>query len=300
MVKHAVEIGWKPLTPEGAREKRGGDTGMLFKDELAAKLAAFNHWMSSEAIRSVIETLDAIPPTIEGNRDMLAWLRGERQWYDEDEKRHRAVRVIDFENTAANSFHVTWEWAFKPAGRPKGNRADVMFVVNGVPVCIVEHKNPKDGDAIERGIKQLRRYELETPELVGSPQLFNVTHLLDYWYGVTWNASRRDMARWKQAPEETYRFAVQAFFERTDFLRTLQHWILFYVQDSETRKSILRQHQQRAIDAIVERCADPTKTRGLVWHTQGSGKTFTLLTSARDGAPGRRPHRARRSAQGLG
>jgi type I restriction enzyme R subunit len=281
MVKHAVEIGWTPLTPEVAKEKRGGDAEMLFRDELAAKLMAFNPWMSSDAIRSVIETLDAIPPTIDGNRDMLAWLRGERQWYDEDEKRHRSVTLVDFENTDANAFHVTWEWVIKPAGRSKGNRADVMFIVNGLPACIVEHKNPKDGDAIERAVKQLRRYELETPELIGSPQLFNVTHLLDYWYGVTWNTSRREMARWKQRREESYRFAVQTFFERTDFLRTLRHWILFYVQDSETRKSVLRQHQQRAIDAIVSRCADPTKTRGLVWHTQGSGKTFTLLTSAR-------------------
>ncbi|HVY29663.1 MAG TPA: HsdR family type I site-specific deoxyribonuclease [Polyangiaceae bacterium] len=280
MVKHAVEIGWSPLTPEEARQKRGGDAGMLFRDELTAKLAVFNPWMSADAIRSVIETIDAIPATIEGNRDMLAWLRGERQWYDENEERHRRVTLIDFENTEANSFHISWEWTLKPPAR-KGNRADVMFVVNGMPVCIVEHKNPKDGGALERAVKQLRRYEIETPELLGSPQLFNVTHLLDYWYGVTWNANRRDMARWKQSPEETYRFAVQSFFERNDFLRTLQHWVLFYVQDSETRKSVLRQHQQRAIDTVIARCADPAKTRGLVWHTQGSGKTFTLLTAAR-------------------
>jgi type I restriction enzyme R subunit len=156
-----------------------------------------------------------------------------------------------------------------------------MFVVNGVPVCVVEHKNPKDGGAIERGITQLRRYEKETPELLGAPQLFNVTHLLDYWYGVTWNANRRFMARWKQEREETYRFAVQSFFEPTDFLRTLQHWILFYVEDGETRKSVLRQHQRIAIDKIVARCEDVAKKRGLVWHTQGSGKTFTLLTAAR-------------------
>ena len=127
----------------------------------------------------------------------------------------------------------------------------------------------------------MRRYEKETPELIAGPQLFNVTHLLDYWYGVTWNATRREMARWKQEREETYRFAVQAFFEPTDFLRTLQHWILFYVEDSETQKSVLRQHQRRAIDAVVARCADPAKKRGLIWHTQGSGKTFTLLTAAR-------------------
>jgi len=280
MVKHAVEIGWTPITPEDARTKRGGEAGTFFRDVLEAKLAAFNPWMSADAVRSVVETLDALPATIEGNRELLAWLRGERQWYDEAEKRHRPVTVIDFEHVAENVFHVTWEWKIKPPAR-KGNRADVMFVVNGVPVVIIEHKNPKDGDAIERAIKQLRRYELETPELLATTQLFNVTHLLDYWYGVTWNANRRDMARWKQAPEETYRFAVQAFFEPTEFLRTLQHWILFYVQDGETRKSVLRQHQRRAIDAILDRCADPAKTRGLVWHTQGSGKTFTLLTAAR-------------------
>ncbi|CAM8846054.1 Type I restriction enzyme endonuclease subunit [Burkholderia pseudomallei] len=280
MVKHAVEIGWAPITPEDARIKRGGEAGTFFRDVLEAKIAAFNPWLSTDAVRSVVETLDALPANIEGNRELLSWLRGERQWYDEAEKRHRAVTLIDFEHVTDNAFHVTWEWKIKPPAR-KGNRADVMFLVNGVPMVIVEHKNPKDGDGIERAIKQLRRYELETPELLTTPQLFNVTHLIDYWYGVTWNANRRDMARWKQAPEESYRFAVQAFFEHHDFLRTLQHWILFYVQDGETRKSVLRQHQRRAIDAILDRCADPAKTRGLVWHTQGSGKTFTLLTAAR-------------------
>jgi type I restriction enzyme R subunit len=280
MVKHAAEIGWTPLAPEVAKQKRGGEAGMLLRDELETKLGAFNAWLTKDAVRSIIETLDALPPTVEGNREMLAWLRGERQWYDENEKRHRRVTLIDFENVGTNAFHVSWEWTLKPPAR-KGNRADVMFVVNGAPVCIVEHKNPKDGGAIERGITQLRRYEKETPELIGTPQLFNVTHLIEYWYGVTWNANRRAIVRWKQTRDEAYRFAVQAFFERTDFLRTLQHWILFYVEDSETKKSVLRQHQRRAVDTVIARCADPIKDRGLVWHTQGSGKTFTLLTAAR-------------------
>jgi len=280
MVAHAIGVGWTSITADAAKQKRGGEAGMLFRDELGAKLAEFNPWMSEDAVRQVIETLEAIPPTIEGNREMLAWLRGERQWYDESEKRHRHIQLIDFETCSNNVFHVTWEWKLKPPAR-KGNRADVMFVINGVPVCIVEHKNPKDGSAIDRAVVQLRRYEKETPELIGSPQLFNVTHLLDYWYGVTWNANRRFMARWKQQPDEAYKFAVQSFFERTDFLRTLQHWILFYVEDGETRKSVLRQHQRSAIDKVIERCEDADKKRGLVWHTQGSGKTFTLLTAAK-------------------
>jgi type I restriction enzyme R subunit len=280
MVSHAAALGWAPIPPEAARRKRGGEAGMLFRDELEGALARFNPWMPADAVHQVMEKIEAIPPTIEGNREVLAWLRGERQWYDQEEKRHRRVQIVDFDAPGRNVFHVTWEWVIKPPAR-KGNRADVMFVLNGVPVCLVEHKNPKDGAALDRGVTQLRRYEKETPELIGAPQLFNVTHLLDYWYGVTWNANRRYMARWKQAPEETYQFAVQSFFEPTDFLRTLRDWILFYVEDGETRKSVLRQHQRTAIDKIVARCAEAGRRRGLVWHTQGSGKTFTLLTAAR-------------------
>ena len=280
MIRHAEAIGWIPVPPDIALQKRGGEAGTLFRDEIEGALRRFNAWMTDDAIRSVIDRFEAIPPTIEGNREILSWLRGERQWYDENEQRHRRVRFIDFENPGNNVLHVTWEWKIKPPAR-KGNRADVMFVVNGIPVAIVEHKNPTDADAIERGITQLRRYEKETPELMGAAQLFNVTHLLEYWYGVTWNVSHRFMARWKERPEDTYRFAVQSFFEPTDFLRTLRDWILFYVEDGETKKSVLRQHQRRATDRIVERCSSQEKRRGLIWHTQGSGKTFTLLTAAR-------------------
>ncbi len=280
MVRHAAEIGWIPLLPSDALAMRGGEGGLLFRSVLEEALRRFNLWMTDTIVHTVVENLQALPVTIEGNRQILAWLRGKRQWYDEAEQRHRQVRLIDFDDPDANVLHVTWEWRLKPPAR-KGNRADVMFVVNGVPVALVEHKNPIHADAIERGVTQLRRYESETPELMGAAQLFNVTHLLDYWYGVTWNLSRRYMARWKETQEESYRHAVQSFFEPTDFLRTLRDWILFYVEDGETRKTVLRQHQRRAVDRIVERCAEPEKRRGLVWHTQGSGKTFTLLTAAR-------------------
>src|SRR5579863_9927729 len=103
MVKHAVEIGWTPISPADARNKRGGEAGTFFRDVLEAKLAAFNPWMSTDAVRSIVETLDALPPTIEGNHELLAWLRGERQWYDEAEKRHRPVILIDFEHVVDNA-----------------------------------------------------------------------------------------------------------------------------------------------------------------------------------------------------
>src|SRR3546814_17466713 len=61
----------------------------------------------------------------------------------------------------------------------------------------------------------------------------------------------------------------------------LKDWILFFVEDDELRKTILRQHQTRAAIKVAERCAEPGKRSGLVWHTQGSGKTFTMITAPR-------------------
>ena len=280
MVRHAGEIGWEPVPPREAEAKRDGVDSMLFKDELAEKLGEFNPWLGATAVDQVIEKLAAVPATIEGNRQMLAWMRGEQSWYDEAEKRMRSVQLIDFDTPDANVFHVSWEWRIKPPAR-KSNRADLVFLINGIPVAIVENKNPKDSDAIELGIRQLRRYEKETPELMRDSQLFNITNLIDYWYGVTWNISSRYMARWKSPQEQGYESVVQSFFDRVGFLRTLKDWILFYDEDGETKKSVLRQHQQRAVDCIVNRCTASDKNRGLIWHTQGSGKTFTLLIAAR-------------------
>lgn len=280
MVAHAGGIGWNIIAPADAEVLRHGRESMLFSSVLEDKLREFNPWLTPDQVRSIVEKIDSLPATIEGNWEVLRWMRGEHKWFDEDQRLDRAVQLIDFENPDNNTLQVTWEWKVEPAAR-KGNRADVIFLVNGLPVTIVEHKNPTSRDALARGIKQLRRYEQETPELLAQTQLYNVTQGLGYWYGVTWNVSRRFIFKWKYAEDESYRSAVEAFFEPHAFLRTLKDWILFYVEDSETKKSVLREHQRKAVDKIVARCADPAKRRGLIWHTQGSGKTFTLLTAAR-------------------
>ena len=103
MVVHAAEIGWTPVPPEDTMAKRSGKAGMLFRDDPGSALSTFNPWMSAETARQVIERLEALPPTIKGNRDMLAWLRDERQWHDDGEKRHRRVRVVDFDTPGTDT-----------------------------------------------------------------------------------------------------------------------------------------------------------------------------------------------------
>jgi type I restriction enzyme R subunit len=281
LVQYASEVGWAVVSDTQALVKRRGEGGLFFYDDLQAALLALNPGLiTSDNVNSVINRLESIPNTIDGNREMLEWLRGNKTIYNESEKRHSNVRVIDFENLANNQFYVTYEWAYRN-GTKKGNRADVMFLLNGIPVALIENKNPKDLRGMEKACSQLKRYQLETPEMLTAPQVFNITHLIEYFYGVTWNFGRKFIFNWKSDKSESYKQAIQTFFDRRAFVTLIKEWILFFEKDDELKKSILRQHQTRAAVKVVNRCADPNKKTGLIWHTQGSGKTFTLITSAR-------------------
>ncbi|MDP1698990.1 MAG: HsdR family type I site-specific deoxyribonuclease [Pseudomonas sp.] len=282
LVEHAAAAGWQRVSEAEALRKRRGEGGLFFYDELEAALLRLNPGVVTPAdVPGIVQRLESLPNTIAGNREVLEWLRGKQTIYVDSEKRHRNVRLLDFENKAGcNTFQVSWEWAYRNGTR-KGNRADVVFLINGVPVAIVENKNPKSKDAMSKALVQLRRYELETPELLTAPQVFNITHLIEYFYGVTWNTQRKFVFNWKEEKPGTYEDRVKHFFDHARFLRMLRDWILFFEQDDELRKTILRQHQTRAAIKVAERCADPAKSSGLVWHTQGSGKTFTMVTAAR-------------------
>lgn len=280
-VEHTAAAGWQKAPPEAALALRGGEGGLFFRAELEAALLRLNPGVVTPAdVPGIIQQLESLPASIEGNREMLDWLRGLKTIFVETEKRRRNVRLVDFDNApGANVFQVTWEWPYRN-GR-KGNRADVLFLINGVPVAIVENKNPKLKDAMEKALTQLRRYEAETPEMLASPQVFNITHLIEYFYGVTWNYQRKFVFNWKAEKAGSYEDRVKHFFNHGRFLRMLRDWILFFIEDDELRKTILRQHQTRAALKVVERCADDEKRSGLIWHTQGSGKTFTMITAAR-------------------
>ncbi len=281
LVKHAAAIGWTVVSDSEALRLRGGEAGLFFYKELEDALLRLNPGIvTPDNVQSIIQRMESVPNNIEGNREILDWLRGNKTVFVESEKRHRNVTLVDFANLDRNVFQVTYEWTFRALNK-KGNRADVIFLVNGIPLAIVENKNPKLPDAMERAVKQLRRYELETPELLTMPQVFNVTHLIEYFYGVTWNYSRKNIFEWKTQRDEAYKSAVQSFFERSTFLALVKEWILFFLKDDELQKTVLRQHQTRAAVKVVNRCADQKKKTGLIWHTQGSGKTFTLITAAR-------------------
>ena len=279
IIKYAQKIGWSVVSQEEALSLRKGESGTLFYRVLEKKLLELNQGLvSRENVDGIIHRMEAVRNNIEGNAEILSWLRGEQAIYDENEKRRRNITVIDFDDVKRNVFQVTDEWQYTN-GR-ETNRADTMFLINGIPVAIVETKSAKKTNGMEDALIQIRRYHRETPEMLTAPQVFDITHLIDFFYGPTWNLNRKNIFNWKDKEKGNFENKVKRFFDREHFLKMLKEWILFYIKDDELQKTILRQHQTRAIEKIVKRCADESKKTGLIWHTQGSGKTFTMITAA--------------------
>ena len=279
MLEYADEIGWKSVSQLESNQMRRGKTELYFADVLQTQLMRFNGDILDESrCGEIVRQLNLLRPTLEGNQDALSWLRGEQSIFVPDEDRYRNVTLIDFENPDNNLFHVTDEWTQK--GTVHSNRADVVFLINGIPVAIVETKSANKRDGLAEGVEQIRRYHAETPEMFTVAQLFGVTQMLELFYGVTWNVSRKNLFNWKTDDPTNYEEKVKTFFDRNRFLKVLRESIIFQSRDDALTKVVLRQHQTRAVEKVVERVHDPDKQRGLIWHTQGSGKTLTMITIA--------------------
>ena len=280
MLKYADEIGWQSISSAEALQMRDGNTAALyFSDVLKAQLLKLNKGVIDDShCKDIIRHLGLLHATLEGNQDALSWLRGEQSAFVQNENRERNVTLIDFENSNNNLFHVTDEWEQQNAAHR--NRADVVFLINGIPVAVVETKNAGKPDGLAVGVEQIRRYHHETPEMFITAQLFGVTQLLDFFYGVTWNTSRKNLFNWKIDEPTSYEQKVKTFFNRERFLKVLQQSIIFQNRDDQLTKVVLRQHQTRAVEKVIERVHAPDKRRGLIWHTQGSGKTLTMITIA--------------------
>lgn len=267
LLKYANEIGWHAISTSEALQMRGGDTTTLyFTDILHAQLVKLNRGVLSESdCTDVMRQLRSLKPTLEGNREALSWLRSEQSIFIQNENRNRNVTLIDFETPDNNLFHVTDEW--EQRSTVHRNRADVVCLINGIPVAIVETKNTNRPDGVALGVEQIRRYHTETPEMFTTAQIFGVTQLLDFFYSVTWNTSRKSLFNWKTDEVTNYEQKVKTFFERNRFLTVLQQLIIFQSRDDQLTKVVLRQHQTRAVEKVIERVHAPNKRRGLVWHT---------------------------------
>jgi type I site-specific deoxyribonuclease, HsdR family len=289
ILTYAQEIGWKFVSRQEAEARRGfnNHTGSIqekaqqaslyFDDLLYQKVRQFNA-NYSEAEGVLIAQLSNLPTDIYGNRDFLTYLRNQGKYFYTAENRELDLTLIDYDDTNQNTYEVTEEYYIHNG--KYGTREDVVFLINGIPILVIECKNATKNEAIALGIDQIRRYHTETPELFVPQMIFTATEAIGFSYGVTWNIVRRNIFNWKDEQIGQLEAKIKSFCQPLYILKLLQNYILFAEKEETLQKFILHQHQTTAVEKVIQRCLDPQRTKGLVWHTQGSGKTFTMIKTA--------------------
>ena len=289
ILKYAEEIGWKVVSQSEAEQRRGFDpsgasprekaknASRFFTNTLFEKVKEFNPKFK-DTKEELLRKLNLPLPTIAGNRDFLQHLQGEKTFFSKEENREFNLVLINYDEPDKNVYEVTEEYYL--FNGQYANREDVVFLINGIPVLVIECKNATKDEAIALGIDQIRRYQRETPEFFCPEQIFTATESIGFSYGVTWNINKRNIFNWKEEEIGNLEAKVKSFCSRQNILDYLKKFIIFAEQNEELNKYILAQHQKIAVVKVVERAIDQKKTRGLVWHTQGSGKTFTMIKIA--------------------
>src|SRR5262249_19988918 len=206
ILEYARAIGWTYVPRTEAQGRRGFDVSketpaeqaagasVYFDDLLDAQVRKLNP-KYAEGPGALVGELRHLKSTIAGNRDFLAYLRNSKTFYDKASGRELNLTLIDYENPENNVFEVTEE--FYIHNGKHGTREDIVFLINGIPVLVIECKNATKDEAIALGVDQIRRYHNETPELFVPQMVFTATEAIGFSYGVTWNLIRRNIFNWK-------------------------------------------------------------------------------------------------------
>ncbi|HOL62864.1 MAG TPA: type I restriction endonuclease, partial [Elusimicrobiales bacterium] len=194
LIKYCQNIGWSYVSSNDAESLRNGKSNMIFSEVLRNKITSLNPYLENSEVENVFKKIESVRDSIEGNLEVLKWLRGEKTIFVEKERREFNVNIIDFKRLEKNLFQVTDEWVFTDG--KKTNRADIVFLINGIPVCLVETKSPEV--EISEGFYQIERYHRETAELMTYPQFFAITNLSEIYYGSTWNLDKKNLVLWKE------------------------------------------------------------------------------------------------------
>ncbi len=286
LIHYLRGLGWEYLPPVDILRARNDDPREPFLPAVAReRLLALNpRLVTPSNVDDVLHRLRTVRADMRGNEDFLRALRGHWTVYDPAAKRERNLTLIAYDDLAANRFHFTQEFAFTDrdnAANASKHRADMMLFVNGFPFVLIENKSPKkEAPEIEAFQQVQQTYTERIPELLKFTQLFAACDRRLH-YGATWNDDLKAFYRWKAGGKDYgLERLSKSLLACERVLQILRDYVIFYRADDQTHKFILRPHQMRATDKIVRRVATGEADSGLVWHTQGSGKSLTMIVAA--------------------
>ena len=286
-------------------------TEVMMPSVLREQLKVINPWLEDDQVEEVVKQLTASFPSaalLENNKHLFQLLL-ENTSVSENRKsgeKSPTVRFVDFVTRDNNRFIAVCQFKVRVRGTEHHIVPDIVLFLNGLPVVVIECKSPKVKDAIPEAIDQLLRYsEQRGVKGEGNPSLFYYNQFVvatcrqEAKFGTITTHTEKYFYRWADpyprtvdeldhgsgSPNDQQRL-VAGMLDRGNLLDLIRTFTLFSTNEKgQTIKIVGRYQQFRAVKLAVKRLLEgrnPRERSGIIWHTQGSGKSLTMMFMVRE------------------
>ena len=300
------------IAPDGASPERSDYRQVILNARLLDCLVRINPHIPASTLEQVVLQVSKpeTPILIKNNKTFHQMLlEGVKVEYKDENgvEKHDYARLVDFDNTDNNQFLVVNQ--FTIIGSKGNRRPDVIVFINGLPLALLELKNPADSKAdIWSAYQQIQTYKEQIPDLFAFNEALVISDGLNARVGSLTANKERYMA-WRTISNEhdkpLFEYAletlVRGFFKPVLLLDYIRHFILFEQSGDVTIKKIAGYHQFHAVREAVKATVIASQAEngisepranyankvvpgsgkaGVVWHTQGSGKSISMVCYA--------------------
>ena len=303
-VKILQSIGYTYIPHDDLEPERTSFKEPILTDRLAAALKRLNPGLFDTNVTRAIKAVTQVPAAglAEANETLYTSLTyGIALEQDRgDGRKNHTVRFLDFDKPNRNEWIVTRQ--YKVLGSKKHVIPDIVVFVNGLPLGVIECKSPTIGDTWKaEAVKQFHRYQEAGTRWndQGAPKLFEAAQILVATCGEravygTVGTPERFFLEWKEPYPLTVKqltkklgrtptpqdILLYGLLEPRNLLDIVRNFVVFEVDGGRTVRKLTRYKQFIAVNEAMRRirtARKPSARGGIVWHTQGSGKSLTML-----------------------
>ena len=279
---------------------------IILEDVLKESIKRINPWIDDDKINLAVHriTTPQARSLLEVNREIHNLLLEGFPVSESSEtgEKNAIVHYIDFKTPENNSFIAISQFKVNITGTEKHIIPDIVLFVNGIPLVVVECKSPTISDPINEAITQLMRYSNRRGVKEGNEKLF--------WYNLFTIATTNQVAKygsitanyehfveWKDpypsklqninigtSSYTSQQVLILGMLTRSKIIDILHTFTVFKDDEAGTIKIVPRYQQYRAVKRIIKRLKEgkaPEERGGIIWHTQGSGKSLTMVFTIR-------------------
>lgn len=281
------------IAPREPGEERANYSEVILAQRLRQALARINFHIPSDALDEAFRTVTrpGSPHLLENNRQFHTWLTdGVPVEYHAADGRivHESAQLLDFTHPEQNDWLAVNQ--FTIVENKINRRPDIVVFLNGLPIAVLELKNPGDENAIIKGaFHQLQTYKKDITSLFPFNEILVVSDGVEARVGtltsewerfMPWRTIEGDELAPKGQPE--LEVLLKGIFEKPRLLDLLLNFLVFEVDGATITKKMAGYHQFHAVNKAVAstvRASSPAgdKRVGVVWHTQGSGKSLSMV-----------------------